>query len=118
VVVLVVGNPVVVVLVVGNPVVVVVVVVLLLLLLVVVVVLIGIVVVVVVVGTYGLYVALISNQDVPESASDGAPDSNNKLLGTTLPYASSLIKALNELEVSTLLPIALLTGCQLPTFGL
>jgi hypothetical protein len=64
-----------------------------------------------------MYVALISNQDVPESAVDGAPDSNNKLLGTTLPYASILTKALNELDV-TLLPIVLLTGCQLPTFGL
>jgi hypothetical protein len=43
------------------------------------------VVVVEVVGTNGLYVALISNQYVPESASDGACDNNNKLLGTTLP---------------------------------
>jgi hypothetical protein len=78
------------------------------LLVVVVVVLIGIAVVVVVVvevGTYGTYVALISNQDVPESAVDGACANNNKLLGTTLPYASSLIKALNEFD-ATLLPIA------------
>jgi hypothetical protein len=75
------------------------------------------VVVVEVVGTNGLYVALISNQYVPESASDGAPDSNNKLLGTTLPYASILTKALNELDV-TLLPVTKLRGCQLPTFGL
>jgi VIT1/CCC1 family predicted Fe2+/Mn2+ transporter len=52
---------------------------------VVVVVLCTVVVVVVVVGTYGMYVALISNQDVPESAVDGAPANNNKLLGTTLP---------------------------------
>jgi hypothetical protein len=65
----------------------------------------GTVVVVVVVGTYGMYVALISNQDVPESAVDGTPANNNKLLGTTLPYASILTKALNELDV-TLLPIA------------
>jgi hypothetical protein len=75
---------------------------------VVVVVLIGVAVVVVVVvepGTYGTYVALISNQDVPESAADGACANSNKLLGTTLPYASSLTKALNELDV-TLLPIA------------
>jgi hypothetical protein len=75
------------------------------------------VVVVEVVGTYGLYVALISNQYVPESASLGALDNNNKLLGTTLPYASSLTKALNALDV-TLLPVTKLTGCQKPTFGL